>query len=70
MIIIEDYSTNNDVPFNIEIQYVDGIIIKGLNIEREKNGDRSQYTKYNDQLYTGLIDYSPKDLANPKAFLD
>ena len=41
LIIVEDYSTNNNVPFNIEIQYIDGIIIKGLNIDREKNGDRS-----------------------------
>lgn len=66
--LVEDMKGENNSRIIPEMHLYDCIVIKGINVERKKNMNESEYSVCNDIEDMGFISYIPNYLSDPMNF--
>lgn len=66
--LLEDMKANKGYRMFPEMHLYDCVVVKGLYIEREKNGKESDYSVCNDIEDMGFVSYIPNYLSDPNNF--
>jgi chromosomal replication initiation ATPase DnaA len=61
---------NKDQGIPTFCEIIDGLLIKGITSDREKNGDASQYHTWSDLDDMGITVYTHNKYSNPQNFID
>lgn len=70
--VIDDVSGSRGVPIPSKVEYLDGVMIRGLSIKRSENGKETDYHVMNDIEQMGLVSFTPMGLTDPddERFID
>ncbi len=66
----EDVHGINGEPVRRDTNFLDMVMIRGLNVDRSQNGTIDQYHKYIDIDDMGVAIYTPLHITDPRSFVD